>query len=149
MIDTTRRGFLSALGNAPLAASVVKSAASSAPQRTVRLLDDVPVAGTAYYDAKTMLGALTVGGSLKLRREPTNPHDHRAIEVFARARAPLNEWNKLGYVPRTQNEAVAALMDASVPVRGTLRAVRWQNIGYNERTRGVWCDLRFAVEAVL
>lgn len=44
------------------------------------------------------------GDTLQLRREPDNPHDARAIRVEWRGRM-------LGYLPRAENRAVAAVMD--------------------------------------
>jgi len=46
------------------------------------------------------------GAPLVLRREPHNPHDANAIEVFTADGA------KLGYVPRRRNRRLAELMDA-------------------------------------
>ncbi|MCA1743091.1 MAG: HIRAN domain-containing protein, partial [Desulfovibrionales bacterium] len=40
---------------------------------------------------------LKPGQTLKLKREPQNPHDSKAIEVFT------SSGQKLGYVPRSHN----------------------------------------------
>ena len=68
------------------------------------------VAGTAYYEARRVVGALRPGDALVLRREPDNVYDDLAIEVFTAARV------KLGYVPRADNQPFARLMDAGMTV---------------------------------
>lgn len=66
------------------------------------------VAGTPHYQEEDILGSLHVGQELLLRREPDNPHDHFAIEVFTQGGA------KLGYVPRRRNRGVAHHMDYGI-----------------------------------
>ena len=60
---------------------------------------------------------LNVGDPLVLRREPDNPYDRRAIEIFDGA------GRKLGYVPRRDNPAVARMMDAGETMRATVTHV--------------------------
>jgi hypothetical protein len=61
-------------------------------------------AGLRYHDAKAVWDQMQDGDTLTLVREPENPYDLSAVRV---------DWNghKLGYIPRTQNEAVARQMD--------------------------------------
>jgi hypothetical protein len=61
-------------------------------------------AGLRYHDAKAVWDQMKEGDSLTLAREPENPYDLSAVRV---------DWNghKLGYIPRTQNEAVARQLD--------------------------------------
>ena len=102
----TRRGFLGALITtvggvltAPAAASLRARTASN------RLhLQDCRIAGSQYYDCDAVLPRLRVGDALQLHRQPDNPHDERAIEVFWRR-------HKLGYLPRLDNAAAASLAD--------------------------------------
>jgi hypothetical protein len=63
-----------------------------------------PLAGFRHYEAPNLWGEVRPGDALTLVREPGNPHDRNAVRV---------EWRsfKLGYVPRTQNEGVARLLD--------------------------------------
>lgn len=42
---------------------------------------------------------------LRLAREPANPHDKRAVAVYAGA-------CKIGYLPRVENAAAAHLLDS-------------------------------------
>lgn len=68
------------------------------------LLQTSPVAGFQYHDGETVWPLLRAGDPLALIREPDNPHDPKAVRV---------EWKgqKLGYVPRAENHAVAQLLD--------------------------------------
>jgi len=61
-------------------------------------------AGLRYHEAKAVWDEMHVGDELLLVREPDNAYDARAVRV---------EWNghKLGYIPRTENQAVARQMD--------------------------------------
>ena len=61
-------------------------------------------AGLRYHEAKAVWDQMKDGDTLDLVREPENPYDLSAVRV---------DWNghKLGYIPRTQNEAVARQID--------------------------------------
>jgi hypothetical protein len=79
---------------------------AAAQADSVRLLvQNSPLAGSQFYALETFWSEIRVGDALALIREPDNKHDRNAIRV---------EWNghQLGYVPRAQNRAVAAAMDA-------------------------------------
>jgi len=100
-----RRRLLSWLGLGSAAAIGGARPAAASPRRApVRVLF-TRVNGEAYYDAARALPLLAMGETVLLRREPDNPYDRRAIEVFARGL-------KLGYVARIDNSAVARMMDA-------------------------------------
>jgi hypothetical protein len=96
----TRRDFLKTLIR--LAGLIALPAAHAAPQR--QLIQQCPMAGFQHHDGEALWHYLTVGDSLELRREPNNPHDKHAIRI---------DWNgrKIGYIPRTQNETAARLID--------------------------------------
>jgi len=84
---------------------------------TIRILvQSSPLAGFQYHAGAALWEKLRVGDRLDLIREPHNPHDARAIRV---------EWQgvKLGYLPRAQNEAVAAAMDRGERVEGRIGAL--------------------------
>src|SRR5947207_9521547 len=67
-------------------------------------------AGLRYHDAKAVWDQMQVGDTLVLVREPDNIFDARAVRV---------EWNghKLGYIPRTDNQALARQMDRGNPLQ--------------------------------
>ncbi|MCB9957183.1 MAG: HIRAN domain-containing protein [Rhodospirillaceae bacterium] len=107
-----RRRFLTATVASGLAALPVSRRPAAAPLPV--WLDRVTVAGPAYYDARRIWQTLTPGAPLELRRQPDNPHDALAIEVFT------SSGEKLGYVPRINNAPYARLMDAGRPVTARL-----------------------------
>jgi hypothetical protein len=79
---------------------------ATAQADSVRMLvQNSPLAGSQYYALGDFWSEIKVGDPLSLIREPENRHDRNAIRV---------EWrgHQLGYVPRAENRAVAAAMDA-------------------------------------
>lgn len=113
-----RRRFLASLacafaliGTAP---QVTCAATISSPRRRGLLhLQDCRIAGSQHYDCDAVLPRLCVGDALRLRRQPDNPHDSRAVEVFWRER-------KLGYLPRLDNAAAASLLDRAHTLRAEI-----------------------------
>ena len=86
---------------------------------------------------------LTAGDVLELRREPQNPYDKRAIEIWALVD---DATLKLGYIARIENEALAALMDEGVPVVGHVLATEERS---TDVSRGPWRDVRYRVTGAL
>lgn len=64
------------------------------------------LAGTQYHEGRFVLHRLSPWQPLQLVREPENPHDHRAVQVFS------SDGVKLGYIPRRRNRQLASLLDA-------------------------------------
>lgn len=95
-------GTLVAVAGGALGAAVTPLRARTPPNRLH--LQDCRIAGSQHYDCDAVLPRLRVGHALQLRRQPDNPHDERAIEVFWRE-------HKLGYLPRLDNAAAASLAD--------------------------------------
>jgi len=94
------------------------SALAQAPQAQVRMLvQSSPLAGYRYHEARAHWAALSRGDALALVREPDNPHDANAVAVYWRS-------HKLGYVPRTQNNALAWAMDRGEQVSARISALR-------------------------
>lgn len=98
------------------------------------LVQNSPLAGSQYYALGDFWTEIKVGDPLVLIREPDNRHDRNAIRV---------EWrgNKLGYVPRAQNRAVAGAMDA-----GDALTARVSSLSDNKNP---WQRLAFEVFAEL
>jgi hypothetical protein len=94
------------------------------------LLQNSPLAGYQYHEAKAVWGRLKVGDALVLVREPSNSHDENAVRV---------EWqgHKLGYVPRRENHAVARFMDRGVAVEAVISRLK--------KSRDPWRRVRFDV----
>ena len=101
--------------------------AISAQAQSIKVLvQSSPLAGFQYHAAGELWAQLRVGDALILKREADNTHDHNAVRV---------EWqgHMLGYLPRAENRAVAAAMDAGTPVAGRIARLRehpdpWQRI---------------------
>jgi len=88
------------------------SPAFAAPRLRV-LVQRAPLAGFTHHEAPAVWTQLRVGAPLTLQREPYNSHDGRAIAV---------SWqgHKLGYLPRAENDAVSAAMDAGTAVEARI-----------------------------
>ncbi|HEX5392785.1 MAG TPA: HIRAN domain-containing protein [Rhodocyclaceae bacterium] len=102
---------------AAIAFSLWASALASPAQTIKMLVQSSPLAGFQYYVGKVRWSEMQVGDTLSLIREPENPHDAKAIRV---------EWKgeKLGYLPRAENRAVAAEMDRGGKVEARIAALR-------------------------
>ncbi|MBI5185598.1 MAG: HIRAN domain-containing protein [Nitrospinae bacterium] len=83
------------------------------PKKPQPLSVKVPIAGFQYYQGEQIWKKLRKNDPLRLQREPGNPHDPQAIEVF---------WmnKKLGYVPRSDNPILAQLMDKGCAVKAEI-----------------------------
>ena len=84
-------------------------ATQASAQQVRMLVQSSPLAGYNYHQAPAVFHAMRTGDALSLVREPHNPHDPNAIRV---------DWgaHRLGYVPRTQNMALAAALDRGEPI---------------------------------
>ena len=69
-------------------------------------LNEFYIAGAWYYNRDFDASHVS---SLTLKREPTNPYDTNAIEVY------YKEF-KLGYIPRTENKLIAKMMDQNIRI---------------------------------
>ena len=76
-----------------------------------------PLAGFRHYRAGELWGLLGHGDVLQLVREPQNPHDSNAVQICWR-------YNKLGYLPRSENMAVARLLDQGRRVHARITRLR-------------------------
>lgn len=90
------------------------------------LVQSSPLAGFRYYAGETLWHEMREGDRLTLVREADNAHDGNAVRV---------EWRgqKLGYLPRSQNRAVAAALDNGEAVDARIAKLRqhrnpWQRV---------------------
>ncbi len=99
----------------PAALIALLFAALSASGQTAGriLVQSSPLAGFQYYEGKALWEQMRIGDALTLVREPDNSHDPLAVRV---------EWkgNKLGYVPRRENQAVARQLDHGNPLEARI-----------------------------
>lgn len=98
------------------------------------LVQSSPLAGSQYYALSAVWEEIRPGDKLLLTREADNRHDANAIRV---------EWNgqRLGYVPRAENRALAAAMDRGERVEARVSALR--------RAKNPWQRVEFEVYLVL
>jgi hypothetical protein len=102
----------------------VAAFAAHAQTASVRLVvQSSPLAGFRYAEANEVWPHLAAGDALELVREPDNPHDANAVRVQWRGR-------KLGYVPRSENAALAWAMD-----RGELLRARVSRLAEHAKSR--------------
>ena len=90
------------------------------------LVQSSPLAGFKYHAGESLWHEMREGDRLSLVREADNEHDGNAIRV---------EWHgqKLGYLPRAENRAVAAAMDNGDKVDARIAKLRqhknpWQRM---------------------
>jgi hypothetical protein len=90
------------------------------------LVQSSPLAGFRHYAGESLWHEMREGDRLALVREAGNEHDGNAIRV---------EWRgqKLGYLPRAENRAVAAAMDNGDKVDARIAKLRqhrnpWQRV---------------------
>ena len=112
-----------------LALSIWLLAQSPASAESIKILvQSSPLAGSQYYSANRVWGEIRIGDRLSLSREQDNRHDRNAVRV---------EWNgqKLGYVPRAENRAVAQALDAGERLEARVAGLRddpdpWRRIEF-------------------
>ena len=112
-----------------LALSIWLLAQSPASAESIKILvQSSPLAGSQYYSANRVWGEIRIGDRLSLAREQDNRHDRNAVRV---------EWNgqKLGYVPRAENRAVAQALDAGERLEARVAGLRddpdpWRRIEF-------------------
>ena len=80
------------------------------------LVQRSPLAGLRHYEARGIWRDLHAGDRLEIVRERENPHDANAVRVEWRGR-------KLGYVPRSENGALAWAMDRGEALRARVSRV--------------------------
>ena len=120
--------------------SLLRSAGLSTrfPRRSLRcpvrrrvVLQESPLAGFQYHRAGSIWPFLRVGEQLRLKREPSNPHDRYAVSVWFK-----NEH--LGYIPRRENRTLARLLDQGEQLETTIiRLLEEEN---------PWRKIRFRVD---
>ena len=112
----------------PLTISLLLALAVARANEVQVLVQSSPLAGSQYYALSSAWSEIRPGDKLLLKREPDNRHDANAIRV---------EWNghQLGYVPRTENRALAAAMDRGERVEARVAKLKkhrnpWQRVEF-------------------
>ncbi len=83
--------------------ATVASPHIGAEDRSV-LIQESPIAGFQFHRGDAIWASLDVGEELALVRESSNTHDPNAVALYF-----YDE--KLGYVPRGDNRAIAQMLD--------------------------------------
>jgi hypothetical protein len=91
------------------------------------------LAGFKYYEGRKLWSGMRVGDPLHLVREKDNPYDSNAVRV---------EWGtrKIGYVPRSDNAALARFMDRDQHPAARIVALSQQ------KRRGRWIEFDIYLE---
>ena len=112
-------------GSAAIALTALLAMPCARAAEAVIIVQRSPLAGFRHYAGGEVLRDLKPGDRLELVREPENPYDANAVRV---------EWRgvTLGYVPRSDNAAVARQMDRGVALAARLAAAR-QNLNRSVR----------------
>lgn len=117
-----RRHFLRNLFCSATVAGVAPHLAQAAPKKRL-LIQKTVINGMAYYQAKSAIEQLSYDDPVQLKREPGNPYDSKAIEVY---------WAqyKLGYIPRINNFALAKLLDQGETISACIAEIDPQRLPY-------------------
>ena len=111
-----RRTFMSSLlGGLGLFTARRATASAAADKRLV--LQESPLAGFEHHKGDHVWSWMREGSRLRLIREAANPHDGNAVAVYFNG-------DKLGYLPRRENAAVAQLLDRGHAVDATILRLR-------------------------
>jgi hypothetical protein len=120
-----RREFIKSLTSLLGLAAMPRLARAS--QAKYLLIQQCQVAGFQYHEGEALWSLLNIGDSLELVREPANPFDTYAIRI---------DYNghKLGYIPRSQNQATARMLDEGRSLFARIGAKAkhanpWQRLG--------------------
>lgn len=105
-----------AVALAALASAASQPVAAQTTEARI-VMQSSPLEGFRHYEAPQLFAEIKAGDALTLVREPTNPHDRNAVRVDWRGAV-------LGYVPRSQNSAVARQMDAGMALAARVSKVR-------------------------
>jgi hypothetical protein len=95
------------------------------------------IAGFTYWDGCIALSELKIGSSLRLERELENRFDPYAVAIYF-------DDQKLGYIPRGENEMIAKFLDLGYSKIFDLRVQRISPDAHPEKQIGVVLFIRYA-----
>ena len=91
------------------------------------------IAGFQFYDGPEVADMLESDLPLILNREPHNRWDKNAVEVYAGEA-------KLGYIPRSENETIARLMDAGFEMNASITELNPNEFPHGSVKVEVWYE---------
>jgi len=110
-----RTDFFKRLFAGAAAVIAAKYADASVPEAKKDIyIDSLYIAGFQYYKGAAVEKHLHENDRLNLKRQPENPHDYFAVEVYS-------DEQKLGYLPRSENKIIARMMDQGVKLNAAIR----------------------------
>ena len=110
------RRFVSTCFCLALILAAVAQSAQAADTRVRLLVQSAPLAGLRYYAADQVWSELQLGDTVRLMRDPSNPHDGSAIGVHW-------QGHMLGYVPRRANGTLSWALDRGDPLRARISRI--------------------------
>ncbi len=111
----TRRSFLRRLAAAP---TLFLGGATSLPGfvgERQSAIGRFHVAGFQYYRGPELIARIRPGSEIRLVAEPENPYDVHAVRVE-------HHGEKLGYVPRRENQPTSRLLQDGARINGRVIA---------------------------
>lgn len=113
-----RRQWFRSIAGAALAAIASRTPpAQAAREPTLVDLLECAIAGFQYHAGEILWPNLATGDELTLVREPDNRHDTHAVAIHWRGQ-------RIGYIPRLANRALARRLDAGLPTGAAISALR-------------------------
>ena len=100
------------------------------------------IAGFTYWDGCISIENLKIGTILQMVRESDNKFDPNAVAIY-------HEQNKLGYVPRGENELIAKFIDLGYSEIFDLRVQRLSLDAHPEKQVGVVLFIKMANNVLL
>lgn len=97
------------------------------------------IAGFQYYHGPEIEALLNVDDILSMKREPHNPHDCYAVEVFR------NDV-KLGYLPREENKVIARMMDQGMTVKARIIKIKPEEHPYRRVKAEVFYEENLVID---
>lgn len=122
-----RRQWFRSVAGAAFAVIASRIAPAQAAREPILVdLLDCAVAGFQYHAGEILWLGLAIDDELTLVREPDNPHDALAVAIHW-------QGQRIGYIPRLANRALARRLDAGLPTSATISALRehappWERI---------------------
>lgn len=86
-------------------------------QAQLLLVQRSPLAGFSHHAAPRLWPQLREGDALQLVLQRDNPHDTQAVQL-------LWQGERLGYLPRSANGALARALDSGLPLQARIGRLR-------------------------
>lgn len=128
-----RREFLKLLGSVPMLPLAVGAELYAEPAHAL-FLGDFTVAGFHYHQGMLpqVSRYLAAGAELLVERDHGNPYDAYAVRILT------VQSSMLGYLPRNQNRAVAAMADQGVSLTARITGYREDAAPWERLAISLW-----------